>query len=307
MKIPIPEQSGFADAVIDALSSNLCVIDENGVIVTVNRAWRDFVTDNPPVSANAGIGSNYLRICEAAVGPGSEEARAFAAGIRSVLDGETELFQMEYPCPSPVENRWFLGRVTPLAGLRGAVISHGVITERKLLEFELIRLATTDPLTGLPNRRFFQEAANLEVERVNRFGAFAAVAMLDIDHFKAINDRHGHASGDQALVRVTRSCSALVRKIDVFARIGGEEFALLLPGTDEAGAAAMAEKLREAIAQTRILAGGKLIAVNGSFGVAQVHAGDRDIDDCLSRADRTPYAAKAAGRDRVVRFSNLDA
>ncbi|UVK38750.1 PAS domain-containing protein [Mesorhizobium sp. AR10] len=154
METPILEAKGFAAAVIDALASHICVITQDGVIVTVNRAWQIFAVENPPVSNRSGIGSHYLKICREASGAGSEEAGKFALGVQAVLEGKTDLFQMEYPCHSPKENRWFLGRVTPLkAEQRGAVISHMTITDRKLLEFELVRLAATDPLTGGPNRR----------------------------------------------------------------------------------------------------------------------------------------------------------
>jgi hypothetical protein len=146
----------FAAAVIDALSSHVCVIDKDGVIITVNRAWQNFTLENPPISKCAGVGANYLKVCRQAFGPGSEGAEGFGSGIQSVLKDKVSLFQMEYPCHSPMQNRWFLGRVTPLEFKQmGAVISHATITDRKLLELELVRLATTDSLTGLSNRRYF--------------------------------------------------------------------------------------------------------------------------------------------------------
>jgi diguanylate cyclase (GGDEF)-like protein len=306
METPILEAKGFAAAVIDALSSHICVIDQDGVIVTVNRAWQDFAVENPPVSNRAGVGTDYLRVCRSAAGPGSEEAGEFALGVQLVLEGRTDLFQMEYPCHSPAQARWFLGRVTPLrAAQRGAVISHMTITDRKLLEFELVRLAATDPLTGVPNRRYFLETGNQEVERVRRFGVAASVVMIDLDHFKAINDKYGHAVGDETLKYVTQVCKKSLRQIDVLARIGGEEFVVMLPSTDETGAARVAEKLRRAVSGTLVKDGPIRLSITASFGVAEVRPGDQTVDEGIARADLALYAAKRSGRNCVMKFAAI--
>ena len=135
MKMPVLERKGFAAAVIDALASHICVIDSEGVIVAVNRAWTAFAAENSESHNRHGVGICYLQVCERATGPGSDEAGPFELGVRSVLEGRSDLFQMEYPCHSPTENRWFLGRVTPLrAKPHGAVISHLDITDRKRVE-----------------------------------------------------------------------------------------------------------------------------------------------------------------------------
>jgi diguanylate cyclase (GGDEF)-like protein len=302
----ISQEKGFAAAVLDALSSQICVVDKDGVIVAVNRAWRNFACENAPTSNGTGSGARYLDVCRSASGPGSEGARTFADGLRSVLDGKSEFFQMEYPCHSPTQNRWFLARVTPLEIARGgAVISHASITDRKELELELEKLATTDALTTLPNRRYFMEAANLEVERAGRFGAAAALVMIDLDHFKAVNDTYGHAVGDEALRGVALACKKNLRKIDILARIGGEEFAVLLPGTNDAGASEVAEKLRRAVSETPIESGPIQFNMTASFGVSEILVGDRTVDDGLGRADLALYAAKRAGRNRVMSFAAM--
>ena len=302
----ILEEKGFAASVLDALVSHICVIDKNSVIVAVNRAWRNFTIENPPISNRAGVGADYLNICRDALGPGSDDARKFSLGVKAVLKGKVELFQMEYPCHSPTEYRWFLVDVTSLKNQHGgAVISHMTITNRKLLELELMRLAATDALTGLPNRRYFTEAANLEVERVKRFGVAASFVMIDLDHFKAVNDTYGHAVGDEALRCVTKICKKPLRQIDVFARIGGEEFVIMLPGTNEAGAVTVAEKLRFALSKNPVQSGENRFHMTACFGVAEVGAGDKCSDDCLSRADTALYAAKRQGRNCVVRFSAM--
>ncbi len=304
---PILESKGFAAAVIDALASHLCVVDRDGVIIAVNRAWENFKRQNSAGFLRSDVGTHYLRICRSAAGPGSDEAEPFAVGVQSVLNGKTELFEMEYPCHSPTQNRWFLGRVTPLkAEQGGAVISHLNITDRKLMELELARLAATDPLTELPNRRFFVQTANRELERVRRFGGSVSVIMLDVDHFKSVNDTYGHALGDEALRCLTRVCKELIRQIDVLARYGGEEFVILLPGTEEAAASSVAEKLRSAIADMPVSDGRNHIKLTASFGVAQLRPGDQGIEAGLARADTALYAAKHSGRNCVKSFAAVE-
>lgn len=298
------ETKGIAGAVIDALSAHICVTDRAGIILAVNRAWRRFGEENAGDSYRTDIGQNYLKICQGSAGSGADEADAFARGIAAVLDGQTKLFELVYPCHSPTKTRWFLGRITPL-GLRqgGAVISHQNITSQKLLEFELARLASTDPLTGLPNRRYFLDAAGRQLEIMRRFGGIASVVMLDLDHFKAINDSDGHAAGDEALRRVARACG--LRPVDVFARWGGEEFIALLPGVGEDAAAAVAEGLRKAIAAAPGVVSSTL-GLTASFGIAEVSPADRTIDEAIERADRALYAAKRRGRNCVSRASEAD-
>ncbi len=303
---PILETSGFAASVLDALASHICVVDRNGTIIAVNRAWTKFAIENPPLSRRTGVGSHYLEVCLGATGPGSEEAAPFAEGLMRVLSGKTNYFELEYPCHAPGESRWFVASVTPLpVALGGAVIAHTTITERKILELELIHMASTDSLTGLNNRRRFLASAGLEVERALRFALPTTVMMIDLDHFKAINDVCGHGIGDETLRRVANLWRTSLRQIDSIGRLGGEEFAVLLPGTDEAAAGGVAEKLRAALETMPIVDGERTFQVTASFGVAEVHVGDAGLDASLKRADLALYAAKDAGRNHVTRFGEL--
>ncbi len=290
----------FAAAVIDALSAHICVLDKNGAIIAINRAWQDFRTENSPNPRRSDVGVDYLKICQDASGPGSEEAGEFALGVQSVLLSGRELFQMEYPCHSPTHFRWFLGRVTPLhVEGGGAVVSHDNITERKVLEIELARFAATDTLTGLPNRRYFLEFATKELARTKRFGTPAAVIIMDLDHFKAVNDTFGHVAGDNVLRRVSEACSTILRQGDVLARFGGEEFVALIPGSSLADALIVAERLRGCVLETLVPNGDDSISLTASIGVTEIIAGDKDIEAALRRADTALYAAKHAGRDCV--------
>jgi diguanylate cyclase (GGDEF)-like protein len=174
--------------------------------------------------------------------------------------------------------------------------------ERSLrkMQKELERLAHTDSLTGLYNRRIFMQRLEEEVERVRRHGSVLSVLLFDLDFFKKINDTFGHDTGDMVLAAVARVTTEVKRVSDVAARIGGEEFALLLPETDQQGAVQLAQRLRASIEKHLYLsASGSPVTVTASIGVATATTGARDVDKLLSSADRQLYRAKHNGRNRV--------
>lgn len=179
------------------------------------------------------------------------------------------------------------------------------ITSRKALEAHLEQLATTDALTRLPNRTRFFAAAEAEIRRAARNGRLPALLMVDLDHFKHVNDIYGHEIGDLALKAFADLATATIRDSDMVARLGGEEFAILLPETGPAQAEALAERLRTSVEQLRISAGGPRLTV--SIGVATVLGGEAGPDPALSRADRALYAAKRNGRNRVEAAAYLTA
>lgn len=166
---------------------------------------------------------------------------------------------------------------------------------------ELERMAVTDPLTGLYNRRHFMSVAETETKRALRSRQIWSAIMVDIDFFKRINDTWGHATGDQAIRDVAAACTAQARAIDCVGRLGGEEFAIILPDTPLQAAVIAAERLRAAIARLSIRTGsGKDISLTASIGVASLKAGEDDYQAVLARADAGLYRAKDQGRNRVV-------
>jgi diguanylate cyclase (GGDEF)-like protein/PAS domain S-box-containing protein len=174
------------------------------------------------------------------------------------------------------------------------------VTEQKLLEERLRELATQDELTGLYNRRHFVELAEAEVARARRTGTPLSLAMLDIDHFKAVNDVFGHPVGDLALRELARSMRETLRTSDVPARIGGEEFVVLLTDTALEGALSVTERLRERVGRAEVAAGAERVArFTVSAGVAELAMGER-LDGLLARADEALYRAKEDGRNRTV-------
>lgn len=165
---------------------------------------------------------------------------------------------------------------------------------------EVERLSTTDPLTGLHNRRHFDACASVEFERCVRYGLRLSAMMLDLDHFKRVNDTRGHAAGDIVLAEGAGVCMSTLRASDLEARYGGEEFCFLLPETGSQEAAAVAERLRTAIAGLRFAAGADEFSVTASLGVAERDGEHDNVGALLQLSDDALYAAKRAGRDRVV-------
>jgi diguanylate cyclase (GGDEF)-like protein/PAS domain S-box-containing protein len=169
------------------------------------------------------------------------------------------------------------------------------ITERKKIEEMIYLQSITDPLTNIYNRRFFMQMMEQEMERTRRNGKPFSLIMFDIDHFKSVNDRFGHAAGDMVLKSIADTVKNRIRKTDCFARWGGEEFIILLPETSLKDAAGLAEELREKLSNMTLPEVGHITA---SFGVASFRPSDT-IDTILLRADDMLYEAKAAGRNCV--------
>ena len=175
------------------------------------------------------------------------------------------------------------------------------ITDRKEMEWKLEQEAHTDPLTGCANRRYFLELAERELARAQRYTEQVSVLMLDLDHFKAINDKHGHQAGDLVLQKFVQVCKLTLRAEDLIGRLGGEEFAILLPETGRNKALDAAERVCRAVAATEVpLEGVPPIRFTASIGVATLAPEESSIEAIFGRADQALYEAKHAGRNRVV-------
>jgi len=235
-----------------------------------------------------------------------ELAERFLASDRRVLEG-AEIPNESYAVPVPgVGPRHFSGVRFAIPGPNGEPI--GVcgfavdVTERIELALELERLATTDALTGLGNRRLFDERFVAEVARAARSGEPLSLLVCDVDNFKRYNDRYGHPEGDACLAAVGRALDGIVRRpADLAVRYGGEEFALVLPSTNEEGATRIAERVRSAVRALGIVHGD-----NDARGFVTVSVGSATVvgaftpKEIVELADRALYAAKEAGRDRTV-------
>ncbi len=174
------------------------------------------------------------------------------------------------------------------------------ITEKKRLETELQRLATTDVLTQSSNRRHFFESAHREFEQARLQGLSLSFLLLDIDDFKQVNDRYGHPEGDQVLQRIAESGRAVLRRGDLFGRIGGEEFAAVFPGCPPQVAQQIAERLQREIQWLSFTHDGQAYGVTVSQGLTNMTEADESLDNLFARADEAMYQAKRQGKNQIV-------
>jgi len=228
---------------------------------------------------------------------------------RPILERLAQLSQNhETLPPTELVVRTLCGREVPCEVVSGSILFDGRpavqsiirdITERKKMQEELTRLATTDPLTGLCNRRLFFERLELEWGRARRHSRPLSVLMFDLDHFKNINDVHGHAVGDSVLTCLTAEAQDVLRSEDVLGRLGGEEFAVILPETDRSTGETIAERLRRRLAAVNVDAPEGQVRCTVSVGVVQCRLAHESLDVALKRADDALYHAKRSGRNMV--------
>lgn len=201
--------------------------------------------------------------------------------------------------------------IGPLLDADGQVSSYVAVkldvTEQRRLEDELRALATTDPLTGTLNRRRFIELATAEFARARRYDRPVAVLMIDVDRFKEINDQWGHQAGDAALRRLVAGLEVGLREQDLLGRVGGEEFAVVLPETGVEPARVVAHRLCERTSSQLLETGGGLARMTVSIGLVVSRSGTLTLEEAMSQADRALYEAKRAGRNRVRSFDSSDA
>jgi diguanylate cyclase (GGDEF)-like protein len=267
-----------AAAALDSLEDEVAVVDAQGAVVHANAAWRGDTA--------------LLRRDDV------------AAGISSVAAGRTPEFTVEFE----TAEGWACLRARPLAGGGGVLVVRSDVTERRraedraqALQAALRQEATTDVLTGVLNRRQLDRRVAEAVRLARRHARPLACLLVDLDGFKAVNDRFGHAVGDEVLREVGHRLRLAARRSDVVGRYGGEEFVVLLPETEPEGAASTGERVRTALADRAVRVGDAEIPLDASVGVACFgRGGVRDRLGLYTAADRALYAAKRAGRGRVV-------
>lgn len=276
------------DIVLKELTDPIVVMDGRGRMVDLNRAAREELGLRPYGDVPVSLGTLW------AAGATSDEAPAPCV-VLGAGDGEPRTYEVTI---TPLGDEGAPGRAALL--LRDVTVRERIQRELEQAYAEVERLARTDPLTGLANRRHFMEALDLEVERSERYGRPLSVVALDMDHFKSVNDTHGHGAGDTVLQEAARALRSVCRDVDLAARLGGEELALLLPETDAAGARTVAERVRERIAAAAHRSPtARPFRVTASLGVATAKQGASG-ESLLQAADQALYRAKDLGRNRVV-------
>ncbi len=278
----------------------------------------EVVTANPTASRLFDRGRGDLIGASLATLFAPLSGREIGQRCRRVIEGR-EIDRFEIDLSESAGGQWLRVTIAPLgdgavvsfvdvSDLKGALIAAeraraalaAEVERRQRLEDELRRLSLTDELTGLANRRAFLRQLRREIRRMRRHGDPLAVIAIDLDHFKAINDAHGHPAGDALLVGIASLFHDMTRRdIDLAARIGGEEFMLILPRTTQEQARITAERLRCELARRRWPIAGADLRITGSFGVIgfDAHGDPRQL---IAQADAALYRAKRAGRNRVV-------
>ncbi|ANU15468.1 GGDEF domain protein [Planococcus halocryophilus Or1] len=287
--------SEISESILNSLRDQICLINQDGIICLTNKEWTRFALSNGATLSNVGIGANYLQHCE-------KEPAVFQ-GLQAILAGKANLFNFEYPCHSPSTKRWFLMQATPLQAnnqaLRGVVIRHVDITKQKLMELQLKEYADKDSLTSLFNRRYFEEQLIKEVTLSRQRGLYLSLLYIDVDNFKEINDGHGHPAGDRVLQELALRISDATRPCDTTARIGGDEFALLLPDTDKMELTLLANRLILDIQQLKIPELIHPIDITVSIG-GKSFVSDFSINTMAHWVDKALYLAKDKGKNQVV-------
>ena len=275
----------------------------DAVVITdaqLDRPGPTIIYVNPAFEAMTGYGREEIigKTPRLLQGPKTDRGtldrmrRSLAAG--QFFEGRTVNYRKD---GTTFHMEWSVSPVRDTAGnLTHYVAVQRDITPQVVLESELERRATTDPLTGLYNRLRMEELIATELSRLRRYGGEATLLLLDLDHFKAINDEHGHDLGDRVLKELCQVLEENSREADIPARWGGEEFVLLAPETFAQEGELLAEKLRQAVANHPFPA---VAAVTVSIGCVSLSPGDSP-DEVLRRADDAMYAAKEAGRNRVA-------
>jgi diguanylate cyclase (GGDEF)-like protein len=283
--------------ILESTSDGILVLDDTSQVIHYNRRFLELW----------GLGKEF--------DSGTFDKSAFGKILESVMPEYTDVMMTRHQLTS--------GNTTDLVYLRngtvleqnscsligggwisGTLWNYKDVTEKTRVEEKLKFLAATDDLTGLWNRRHFMERAEYEIAQARRHGRPLCIIQLDIDHFKKINDTHGHAAGDKVLKFLASSLQEQLRATDSIGRIGGEEFVILLPNTGLQTAYAVAEKIRTFIESSRVEYDGKMLTITISMGITDLGSGNQHIDALLRKADEACYAAKDGGRNRTILWTD---
>jgi len=282
------------NVVVEEMEDAVVVLDRKGRIVDVNRSARERLGLRLLGPVPMALGEKWESVRDRLGTPGMPVSERLDLPVKG---GETASFEMSVTLLGPQG-----GQDRSVLVLRDITLQAAMEQDLRDATQKLHKLAHTDELTGLWNRRHLVDRLHAEVERSRRYGRPLALILLDLDHFKTINDTYGHAAGDEVLRVTSRAMEAICRDLDVPGRMGGEEFAVVLPETDAKGARVVADRLRLEIASClHEAAGHPPFRVTASLGVVTLEPGsERDVESLMHAADAALYRAKELGRNRVT-------
>jgi diguanylate cyclase (GGDEF)-like protein/PAS domain S-box-containing protein len=281
------------EAVVEAAYDGIITIDDNQIIRQANRSAKEmFLLDDKiinnlkidylvPKKVRSNHESYVSGFRNSPVKSRPMHMRASVTGLRT--DGS------EFPAEITISKITVDGNIEMTAIIRD-------ISERASLIEDLQRAATQDPLTGCYNRRFLHTLLSNELERSNRFNHNMAIAMIDLDNFKTINDNFGHEEGDNALLKLVKLINSVKRVTDTYCRWGGDEFLLLIPETSSEEAKQAVERIRQSLCKVVV---GDNTPIQCSIGISVLSKPNESVDDIISRADEALFLAKEAGRNQV--------
>ncbi len=291
--------ANFQQAVFDSLSAQVGVLDRLGVLIQTNLAWKKYVQPADGVSVSVCAGESYLDVLYRLTQGDQGVVQHVGSAIAAVLAGEVASFQLQQPFYVPADKRWFSMKITPVHDVQERLlVSHEDVTSLKSAELASTILANVDALTGALSRLNFLNLAEQELQRSTRYGLPLMVLMMDLDHFKQINDRYGHAVGDAVLKRFVQTVSDVLRESDLMGRLGGEEFAVLLPNTALEGGCALAQRIIDSVQGSPVPVHHQLIVYTVSIGAGCLRS-ENTFAALLGVADMALYRAKNAGRNRL--------
>ena len=275
------------NAVFENMCSGVLILDDNRRVVDFNPALQEIFPQLSQKAVNRPVSAVLYEYSE------------LVAFVHDETSEKVELMVGAGPWANFYQVSKTLMR-DKAGKLIGCIVSFYEVTKEKNLMDQLEKLAIQDGLTGIFNRQHFDHLASLEVDRLERYGGVLSMIMLDLDGFKKINDTYGHGAGDLALVTLAQTFSKMIRRSDIFARFGGEEFVLLLPQTDVLAAKTLAERLCEALDQIELSFAGQTFKVHASFGITGFTSTRMMTLETVYRlADQAMYRAKSLGGNRV--------
>lgn len=286
----------FQRAIFDSISAQIAVLDQDGMVLSTNAAWRSYMSK---LGFEESVGQNYLQVLSHFFAVDSPTVAVVAAGMAAIAAGEAPGFHAPEPIRCVCGRWWFTVKITSVQDpAQRMVVTHEDVSVLKRAELASQTLANVDNLTGAMSRQHFMSLADQELTRSRRYQLPLVVLMLDLDHFKNVNDSYGHPTGDVVLKRFVQTVKGVLRESDLIGRIGGEEFAVLLPNTTPEGGCALANRIIDAVRANPMVFEQQTIAYTVSIGASYLTQ-QSSFGVMLAESDAALYRAKKSGRDRL--------